>query len=416
MHTVSRPATEVGLAHMQDRDWATVVACGICYVLSVGTLLLYSFGVFVRPLVAEFHWTRSQVTLALSIGQLTVALSSPIWGYLVDRFGPRSAILPAIVALSLGFGSLALLTPHLWHLYLIFAFFPFFGGGSSPVGFAAVISRTFNRHLGLALGLSLMGIGLGATVLPSLAQKLVAAFGWRMAYAAMGAMTFLITFPAAWFGTRHARKPLPVRDRSEIAIAPLIWTRAFLLMCVIFILLAVATGGTFAGLVPMMIDRGFTPAAAARVAGVAGIAVLIGRGGIGWLLDRFNAARLLACVSLTIVTALLLLAYGHGNVVGYAASFMMGSVLGAEVDFTAYLVRRYFGNPAFGRMYGLSFGIYAIGVGFGPLLLSMSFDRMGGYRPALLFFVALCAIAALTTFALPSYSTPSHVPLTEPVI
>ena len=83
---------------------------------------------------------------------------------------------------------------------------------------------------------------------------------------------------------------------------------------------------------PLINDRGNTPAEAARVAGLAGIAVIAGRGGIGWLLDRFNAARLLACVCLAVITSLLLLVSTRGKLVDAFAALLLGSVLGAEVD------------------------------------------------------------------------------------
>jgi MFS family permease len=390
-----------------DRDWLTVVACGICLMLSVGTLLVYSFGVFVRPLAGEFHWTRTQVFGALSVGQFTVALSAPLWGWLIDRFGPRRIILPSIIGMSLAFASLSMLTPHVWHLYLLFGLFSLLGGGSSPIGYSAVLVRSFQRHLGLALGLSLMGIGFGATLVPSLAQAFVGHVGWRSAYAAIGILTLVITIPAGVLATRNARFPLPAPMRERVAIMPLICTRAFLLMCGIFLLIAVASGGAFTSLVPMLVDRGNTPDVAARIAGLAGIAVLAGRGGIGWLLDRFNAARLLACVCLAVIASLLLLVYAHGKLPDALAALLLGSVLGAEVDFTAFLVRRYFGNAAFSRLYGLAFGVFALAVGIGPLILGRSVDKLGGYNPGLLIFVALSVVAALATFAMPPYSKPS---------
>ena len=387
-----------------DRDWLTVVACGVCLALSVGTLLVYSFGIFVRPLVAEFKWTRTQVSGALTVGLFTVALSAPLWGWLIDRFGPRRIILPSIVGLSLTFASLSLLTPHLWHFYLIFALFSLFGGGSSPVGYSAVLVRSFQRHLGLALGLSLMGIGLGAALLPSLAQAFVGHYGWRASYAGIGALTLMITVPAGIVATRNARLPLATQTRDRVDVMPMVLTRTFLLMCGIFLLIAIAVGGTFASLVPMLVDRGNNPVEAARIAGLAGIAVIAGRGGIGWLLDRFNAARLLACVCLAIVVSLLLLIYAHGRLSDALASLLLGSVLGAEVDFTAFLVRRYFGSAAFSRLYGIAFGVFSLAIGIGPLVLGVSFDRTGGYNPGLMLFVALSLLAALATFAMPPYS------------
>ena len=386
-----------------DQDWPVVAACAIGLVFSIGTLLLYSFGVFVHPLIGAFHWNRTQVSSALTLGLVVGALGFPFWGFLMDRFRARSVILSSIVAMSLAYASLALLTPHLWHLYLIFALFSLFGGAASPVGYTAVLVRLFERHLGLALGLALMGIGLGAATLPSLAQAFVGAFGWRMAYAALGAITLALTLPAAIFATRHMQPPVRAHIATEISVLPMVFTRAFLLMCAIFVLLGAAAGGTLAHLVPMMIDRGFAPAAAARVAGLAGIAVIFGRGGSGWLLDRFNAARLLAGISLILITSLLLLLNAQGKLSSSLAAVLLGSVLGAEVDFTAFLVRRYFGGAAFGRLYGIAFGILSLGIGTGPLLLGLSFDRLGGYRPGLLLFAGFGLVAAAATFAMPGY-------------
>ena len=392
-----------------DRDWLTVLACAICLLLSVGTLLVYVFGVFVRPLAGQFHWTRTQVATALITGEFVVAISAPVWGWLIDRFGPRRVILPSIVGLSLAFASLSLLTPHLWHLYLLFGLFSLLGGGSSPVGYSAVLVRSFERKLGLALGVSLMGIGLGATLLPSVAQWFVGHYGWRSAYAFLGIITLAVTLPAAIVATRNARLPLPNRIRERVDLAPLVFTRAFLVMSAVLMLIAVAAGGAFASLVPMLVDRGNNPAEAARIAGLAGIAVIGGRGGIGWLLDRFNAARLLALVCLAVVTSLVLLIYAHGSLPDALAALLLGLVLGAEVDFTAFLVRRYFGNAAFSRLYGIAFGLFALAIGIGPLLLGMSFDRLGGYNPGLLLFVVFSLVAALTTFAMPAYNMPAHL-------
>ena len=407
---VNPAAGRVDVAGPLDRDWLTVVACILGLLLSVGSLLIYVFGVFVRPLTTQFHWTRTQVSTALTVGQFMVAFSAPLWGWLVDKYGPRRVLIPSIIGFSLAFASLSRLTPHLWHLYLLFGLFSLFGGAASPVGYAAVLVRSFERHLGLALGLSLMGIGLGATVLPSLAQTFVAHYGWRNAYAALGLTTLLITLPAALVATRNARLPLPNRVRERVDILPMLRTRAFLVMAAVLMLIAIAVGGAFASLVPMLVDRGNTPAQAARVVGLAGIAVIAGRGGIGWLLDRFNGARLLALVCAAVITSLLLLTYVHGRLPDALAALLLGSVLGAEVDFTAFLVRRYFGNAAFSRLYGLTFGLFALAVGIGPVLLNFSFDHLGGYNPGLLLFVAFSVAAALATFAMPPYQIPKDIP------
>ena len=391
-------------ARTVDRDWLAVIASSIGLIFSVGTIGLYSFGVFIRPLGAEFGWTRTQMFAAVAFQQYALGLSAPIWGLLVDRFGPRAVMLPSIVAMSLLLASLALLTPHLWHLYLIFSAVPLLAGGATPLGYSAVLTRLFDRKLGFALGIALMGVGLGATILPALAQALVGAFSWRAAYVALGVLCFVLTFPAALIATRNVPGRVSVIGRAALPISGMLRSRAFVLMCAAFIVLGIATVGTVAQIVPMMIDRGFTPPAAARVASLVGITALIGRGGLGWVLDRVHAPYVLVVIALIAGTSSLLLAFDPGASAGYLAAICTGFAVGAEVDFISFLVRRYFDQAVFGRLYGIAFGLFILGSGTGPLLLSASYDHLGGYKPGLLFFVLLTLTACGLAFALPKYA------------
>lgn len=387
---------------VMDRSWGVVAAATVGLAFSVGTLLLYTFGVFVQPLSAEFGWSRTQLSGALGVSQYVFALSAPFWGILIDRFGPRRVMLPSVVLISALVASLALLTPNLWHYYLVFGLVPLLAGGASPLGYSAVLVRRFDRHVGLALGLALMGVGLGAAILPPLAHALATSFGWRAAYAALGGMTLLFTFPAALVATRGSQ--ILGRQRPGAAKVPLgsyVKTRAFVLMCVVFLLLGTVCGGTLVNLVPILTSRGFAPAAAAQLAGVTGLALIAGRGGIGWLLDRLHPPHVVCAIALLAMAAFLLIAYGEGTVSAFAIAALLGATVGAEVDFTAFFVRRYFGNAAFGRLYGLVFGIFIIGSGTGPVLVSAVFDHFGSYAPGALASAAAVAAAAVLTFAMP---------------
>ncbi len=405
----SRPvAAEIAPDAGFDRDWLAVAASAFGMVLCTGTLALYSFGVFVRPLIAEFGWSRTGLFGALSFFQFGLAFSSPIWGALVDRFGPRAVILAALVALSVLVASLGLLTPNLWHMYLVFAAIPLLGGGASPLGYAAIMVRRFDRRLGMALGLSLMGVGLGGAVLPPLAQSLLTDFGWRTAYVALGGLTLVITLPAALVATRNVPGPVPRQAASTLSIAAMLRTRAYILMAVAFVLLGTVSVGVLAHLVPMMVDHGFSPAEAARLAGLSGVSVVVVRGGLGWVLDRVHAPYVLAVIAVIAGAVPLLLGFGEGQASGYVAAILLGSAIGAEVDFVSYLVRRYFDQAAFGRLYGIAFGLYILGTGIGPVLLGASFDFLGGYRSGLLVFAGLGLVAAAVALALPRYAAPGR--------
>ncbi len=392
---------------MIDRDWRAVAASAIGLTFSVGVLLLYSFGIFVRPLAAEFGWSRTGLSGAVATSQYSLALSAPVWGWLIDRYGPRAIMLPSVVMLSGLLASLSFLTPHLWHLYAVFAAIPLVAGGATPLGYSAVLVRRFDRRLGRALGLALMGVGIGAAVLPPLAHALVDAFGWRGAYAVLGLLTLVISLPAAFVATRGAAAPMQSRTASQsAAVSKAVRTSTFILMCAAFILLGIVSIGVLAHLVPMMIDRGFTPAVAAQLAAATGLATVVARGGLGWLLDRYHARYLLAAMALLAAVSFLLLAYAPGAGSSVVAAVLLGVVVGAEVDFISFLVRRYFDPALFGRLYGLAFGLYLLGVGTGPLVLGASFDHLGGYSPGLIGFAVIAVVVMGLATALPDYGSP----------
>ena len=141
-----------------------------------------------------------------------------------------------------------------------------------------------------------------------------------------------------------------------------------------------------------------------------GITALVGRGGLGWVLDRVHAPYVLVVVSLISGASSLLLIFGAGPASGYLAAICVGFAVGAEVDFISFLIRRYFDQAAFGRLYGIAFGLFIIGSGTGPVVLSASYDRLGGYKPGLMLFTLLTVIGCALALALPRYEVrkPSH--------
>ena len=197
-----------------DRDWLAVAAAGVGMIFSVGTLTLYPFGVFMGPVGHDLGWTRGQMSGAVTFSQVFLVIGSLCWGALLDRFGPRRTLLPAVVGLGLGLALLGVLTRPLWHLYAMFALIPLVAAAANPLGYAGVLVRRFNHNLGLALGLALMGVGLGAALIPLAAQHLIARFGWRMAYAVSAHLRDL--FPAGYGRHRSSDTLRSYVDRSRL--------------------------------------------------------------------------------------------------------------------------------------------------------------------------------------------------------
>ena len=388
-----------------DRDWLAVASSSIGLMFSVGALTAYPLGVFIAPLGHEFGWTRGQISGAATVGQVSLVLSSLMWGLLLDRFGPRRTLLAAVFGLGTGLALLARLTAPLWHLYVVFAAVPALAAAANPIGYNGVLVRRFRHRLGMALGLSLMGVGLGAAILPSIAQRIIASHGWRSAFGAFATLALVVGLPAAWLATRNARGPV-LRDSSlaPTPLWPLVRTRAFLLICGTFFLLGTAGTGVLTHLIPMVTDQGLSPALAAKIAGLVGISTLVSRGVVGWLLDRVHAPYMVAGVALLCACMCLLLVRGGGLWVYSTAAVLLGLIAGAEVDFLGFLVRKYFGSAVFGRLFATAFAAFALGPG--AVLIGYSYDHFHGYRPGLLLSVLLSLFAAVLALSLPPLPSP----------
>ncbi len=387
--------------HM-DRDWSAVWASAAGLVFSLPTLTIYPFGVFVLPVGHELGWTRGQMSGALSFSAVALITGSLLWGAVLDRFGGRRTIITSVLGLGLSISLFALLRPPLWHLYLVFIIAPLFAGAASGLGYSGVLVRRFSRRLGLAVGLSLTGVGLGAGLVPPLSQALINHYGWRGAYLVLALLAVIIGVPAAMMATRHdSTFTQSALSRSEVSVLPLVQTRTFILICFTFFLLSTASIGTLTHLVPMMIDRGFTPNSAARIAGLTGFSTLVSTGVIGWALDRVHAPYILCISSLCLAGSCLLLALRNSVSSSIIAAVVLGLFVGSEVDYLTFLIRKYFVQSAFGRLYGLAFSAFILGPG--AVLLGYSYDRFQGYRPGLLLFVLLSLSAAALALGLPRY-------------
>jgi len=182
-------------------------------------------------------------------------------------------------------------------------------------------------------------------------------------------------------------------------------TDTFWLMVSAFFLMSASVHGCLIHLVPLLTDRGVSPQNAASATSLLGGALLLGRGGTGYLLDRFFAAAVAVCFFCGAALGFILLWSGVTGSWVFAAAFLVGLGLGAEGDIIAYLVSRYFGLRAFGEIYGYAFAAFTLGGVVGPLLMGVGFDSTGSYGLVLSAFVVAALIAAALMTRLGPYRT-----------
>jgi predicted MFS family arabinose efflux permease len=202
----------------------------------------------------------------------------------------------------------------------------------------------------VALALVMVGAGLGAMLLPVFAQAVISRAGWRTAYASLGCISLLFGLPLSW---RYVRDRRLVRRELAAAQHPgQTWqqgSRSFIFWIIVAILFvsSISMNGAITQLSALLTDRGITSKDAALCASRLGGSSLIGRIVVGWLLDRFFAARVVLVVNLTTATGILLLARASSFPVGGLAAALIGIGAGGEAAITPYLLTRYFGPCLF---------------------------------------------------------------------
>lgn len=400
-------------SELNYRGWRVVLAASLGVMGGFGSLFVYTFAVFVKPLSGEFGWTREQISAGFGVAAVTLGIVSPLLGRWLDRFGPRRVILPCVVVFSGAIASLALLRPQLWQFYLTCFVLGVVGNGAAHLAYSRAISAWFQRRLGIALALVMVGAGMGAMILPLVAQNIMSRFDWRAAYASLGCIAFLLGFPLSW---RYVRERAQIRrDSAPVVLSGMSWrqglrTYAFWIIVLVLFVNSISMNGAITHLVALLTDRGVTAKAAALCASLLGGASLFGRVGVGWLLDRFFGARVAVAVNLIAAGGLFLLARANSLAEGCLAAALIGIGVGGEADITPYLLTRYFGLRGFATLYGLTWTFYAAAGAIGPVILGRSFDATGSYASLLLILSGALAVAGTILLLLPRYGVTESPP------
>ncbi len=404
----NEPAAAVSEFDRGYYGWRVVLAACLGVMVGFGSLYVYTFGVFMKPLSAEFGWSREAISRGFGLAALSMAVGSPIIGTWLDRYGPRRIILPCLAVYGCGIASLALLRPHLWQFYATCILLGAVGNGAAHLAYSRAISTWFHQHLGMALALVMAGAGLGSMILPFLAQTIISRAGWRAAYLSLGGLALVVGLPLTW---RYIHERMSVEDDSPAALlSGPTWQQGlrsspFWIIVAVLFVSSVSMNGTITHLAALLTDRGITPGGAALSASLLGGSSLAGRLAVGWALDRFFGARVACVVYLITAGGILMLARAGTLFVGCVAAGLIGVGAGGEADITPYLLTRYFGVHAFSTLYGITWTFYAIAGAIGPVILGRAFDSTGSYTSLLTLLAVTVVLAGALMLLLPRYSS-----------
>jgi MFS family permease len=407
----SMPPCETVSAMREDNldyyGWRVVLAACLGVMAGFGSLFVYTFSVFVKPLASEFGWSREAISQGFAIAAVTLGVCSPLLGRWIDRFGPRRIILVCMTVFGCAIASLGLLRFGVWQFYATCFVLGAVGNGAAHLAYSRSISTWFDRRLGVALAFVMVGAGLGAMILPVVAQSVITRSGWREAYGVLGALALILGLPLSW---RYIRERGAVqRDAAPVAHSGMSWQQglsslSFWIITAILLVSSTSMNGAITHLSALLTDRGIIAERAALCASVLGGTSLLGRVFVGWLLDRFFAPRVALAINLITAAGIFLLARAGSFESGCLAAGLIGIGAGGEAAITPYLLTRYFGLRSFSTLYGITWTFYAAAGAIGPVILGRAFDATGSYTSVLMMLAAALGIEAMTNKLLPKYS------------
>ena len=133
--------------------WKVLGAAMVCYICS--TMPLTVLGALVKPLSAEFGWSRASITSAFLITAIGTLFLAPVVGALVDRIGPRRVALFGLPVMALGPIAISMAGPSIYSWYACWAIHAFCQAWAGNVIWANVVIGRFDRNRGMALAVLL---------------------------------------------------------------------------------------------------------------------------------------------------------------------------------------------------------------------------------------------------------------------
>ncbi len=391
--------------------WIVLGAVTLC--MMAGSGLRSVFGVYIKPMEAEFGWGRGALSGAAAISLLLLGAAGPFVGRLADRWGPRRVV--SVSLLTLGGGAIgAAFVQTLWHVYVTTGLLMALGAGGLALTTASTVAaRWFETRRGVAIGIAAGGMSAGQLVVIPLATALTLWVGWRGSFLWLGVGLLVTVLPlAVWLvrndpadgGLRPYGATGPLQTAAQAAavqkaqrvsvtdamLVPQFW----LLMATFFVCGYTSNGMVLTHFMPHALEHNFSELQASTALGVMGAMNVLGTIGSGWICDRFGRRGPLAFYYFVRGLSLLFLLYvwNAPSLHIWAALFGLNYI--STVPPTTTLTATIFGRYSVGELSGWIFFSHQVGAALGAALAGWIYEWTGAYSIAFVSAALMAFLAA----------------------
>jgi MFS family permease len=383
----------------------TVIAQAVIY-----GALSYSFAFWVVPWLDEFKVPRSELMLAITLSLFTAGAMSPFAGAALDKFPTRVLFCLGATSFAIGLALISFARSHWLIVGLYGVMLPIGTVLSGSLACQTMIMRWFPSNRGSALGVSALGVSLGAFATPPFATYLLGIVGWRHAFQVFGLLTFFVIVPAGWV----ILKQTPRSHEMSLALTspdrnP--WSTRLLLRSADFWIISVAFAALLIAFMPVLYnvgafarDLGISQQHAAVAMSCYAIAAAIGKAGFGRLADKVEHRYLYWLAGGMMIASIGIVAEAKSIAQLVSGLLLAGLSFGSYFPLLGSMMVSRFGAAAFGRSLGLSTLIIQSSA-LAPYLAGVVREFSGSYVTAFLSMSGLLVPAMIAMRSLSSRPT-----------
>jgi MFS family permease len=388
-----------------------IMLAAVVFVMLAGSGIRAVFGVFIKPIEAEFGWSRAQLSGAAALSLFVLGAVGPMVGWLADVWGPRRVMLLATAVLGAG-TVLSSFVGHLWQFYISAGLLMAMGaGGLGMATSSTVAARWFVARRGLILGILGGAMSAGQMLIVPMAMVIIRLYGWRASFLWLGVGVLVLALPMilAFVRDDPADKGLKpygagtaagaafggVKDERRVPVSEAMGVPAFWLLASTFFVCGYTSNGlVLTHLVPHAAEHGFSEMHAAQALGIMGAMNIVGTVASGWICDRFGRKGPLAFYYGVRGLSLIFLLYVWNvpSLHVFAAIFGLNYI--STVPPTTTLTANIFGRLSVGALSGWIYFSHQVGSAIGAWAGGAIFDATGSYSWAFLSAAVLAFIAS----------------------
>ena len=364
--------------------WVIVAAGGFMGCVAIGSI--FSLPVFQEPISVATGWSRTGISLAMTVNFVAMGLASFGWGMALDRFGPRVVLLSGSTILGLGL-VLASRAVTVAQFQLLFGVLVGVGGGAVFAPLMATVTAWFDRHRALAVSLVSAGMGVAPMTVAPIAAELVSNYDWRFAQLVIGLAVWALLLPTAFLVRRAPAAAAAPGGAGTRAGEPYMTARQalmsprFAVLALTYFLCCATHSGPLFHTVSYAISCGLPVVTAVSIYSVEGLSGLVGRIAFGLLGDKFGAKRAFVSGLLVQAIAVGCYAFARQQAEFYGVATVFGFAYAGVMPLYAVLVRENFPLAIIGTVVGAANMASSLGMALGPVAGGVIYDRFATYGP-----------------------------------